>query len=697
MSDSVASVAESFIHDELTPREEATLRESIYSEVMTGDVDDDHHVPGGLNPFLTEPEEHDFQADSDPAGISLFAVLIERLLAKFECDIIDSKFTIISPGESSFTFYVGELSYAVESPATNPNPVPVEGNVGETRKVTVKNVKVTSKDLRPPHMHSPWPSAYSSNVPTERAASPASSSSSLDEDTQLLMSQSIACLPQRSSSPTSSVASSLYQSAISTADGPSEAEVDARQPNDRTPGDESRSAVMQASPSLLVTDAHFEETIFSLGSDTATIRLTTPSPTSSVQKEGMPPSDSTSKQPGDRVDNVKLSISVGIITSSIRARHLRAIMDMLERWNLYREPRRSAPPPSSESQPSALSLTVDGSVCVKGIVLVVLSARNTPEDLSTFYAHPLVPPSLSTAYVRVYIDSISCSFPRLILNGRVPAKRKDASQEASAAIVSLSISDVSVFAVQPSSGNEIIASPIMITDPLLTMQPLTSVPRAHPSYPETEQLPEFQTVDYTDEASWIHGVRPSFWRAKPKQRARSQHTRQTSHVTSNASEHGEASQPMAPPAVQFRLARSGDIEVKVVPLHLFLDLGQALQHGGVLAFVGELYLVVDGPPGEDFGRATDDEDGSDSSTPPATPRQPISTTEEFQQHERRRLERLVMADLDLDLKYDYKRERTKKFDGPRPNAGRRKVGLIYLQWTSFYFLCSVKRRPQGCL
>ncbi|KDQ33527.1 hypothetical protein PLEOSDRAFT_22057 [Pleurotus ostreatus PC15] len=612
LSDSVASVAESFIHDELTPREEATLRESIYSEVMTRDGEDDHHVPGGLNPFLTEPEEHDFQADSDPAGISLFAILIERLLAKFECDIADSKFTIISPGESSFTFYVGELTYAVESPATDPNtgvPVPVEGNVGETRKVTVKNVKVTSKDLRPPHMQSPWPSAYSSNAPTERAASPASSSSSLDEDTQLLMSQSIACLPQRSSSPTSSVASSMYQSAISAADEPSEADVD-RQPSDRSPGGESRSTIMQTSPPLPISDAHFEETIFSLGSDTATIRLTTPSPTSPAQSEGTSPLDSTSKQPSIRAENLKLSVSIGIITSSLRARHLRAVMDMLERWNLYRGPQRPTPTPPSESQPSALSLTVDGSVHVKGIALVVLPASNRPEDLSTFYARPLVPPSLSTAYVRVHIDSISCSFPHFILNDTT---------------VSLSISDFSVFAVQPSLGDEIIASPIMITDPLLIMQPPASAPRAHPSDPEIEQLPEFQTVDYTDEASWVHGVRPSFWRTKPKQRARSQHTRQTSHATSNASEHGEAPQPMTPPvtpAVQLRLSRSGDIEVKVVPLHLFLDLGQALQHGGVLAFVGELYTVVDGVPDADSGKVTDDEDGSDSSTPPATPRQP---------------------------------------------------------------------------
>ncbi|KAL4267314.1 Autophagy-related protein 2 [Pleurotus pulmonarius] len=671
LSDSVASVAESFIHDELTPREEATLRESIYSEVMTGDVDDDHHVPGGLNPFLTEPEEHDFPADSDPAGISLFAVLIERLLAKFECDITDSKFTIVSPGESSFTFYVGELSYAVESPGTDPNlgvPASVEGNVGETRKVTVKNVKVTSKDLRPPHMRSPWLSAYSSNAPTERAASPASSSSSLDEDTQLLMSQSIACLPQRPASPTSSVASSMYQSAISTADEPTEAN------DDRDTGGESRSTTMHTSPSLPVSVAHIEETIFSLGSDTTTIRLTTPSPTTSVQKEGTSPLDPTSKQPSVKADNLKLSVSIGIITSSLRARHLRAVMDMLERWSLYRGPRRPTPPPSSESQPSALSLTVDGSVHVKGIVLVFLPVSNTPEDLSSFYAHPLVPPSLSTAYVRVHIDGIACSSPHLILNGSAPPKRRDASREASTT-VALSVSDLSVFAVQPSSGSEIIASPIMITDPLLTMQPPTSASRAHPSDPEIEQLPEFQIVDYTDEASWIHGVRPSFWRTKPKQRTRSHHIRQASHATSNASEHGEASQPMAPlatPAIQVRLARSGDIEVKVVPLHLLLDLGQALQHGGVLAFVGELYPVVDGPPRPDSGRAMDDEDGSDSSTPPATPRQHSRTAEEFQERERRRLERLVMEDLDLDLKYDYRRERTKQSDSPKAKAGRRK-------------------------
>ena len=98
LADSVASAAESFIHDELTPREEATLRESFHPDLASSFYDHAQNVPGSIDPFLRGAEDEEFHSDADPAGVSMFATLIERLLARFEFDAVDTKITLIQPG-----------------------------------------------------------------------------------------------------------------------------------------------------------------------------------------------------------------------------------------------------------------------------------------------------------------------------------------------------------------------------------------------------------------------------------------------------------------------------------------------------------------------------------------------------------------------------------------------------------------------
>ena len=57
LADSVVSVAESFIHDELTPGEEATLRESFHPDLDISVTSTRENVPGGLDPFIAADEE----------------------------------------------------------------------------------------------------------------------------------------------------------------------------------------------------------------------------------------------------------------------------------------------------------------------------------------------------------------------------------------------------------------------------------------------------------------------------------------------------------------------------------------------------------------------------------------------------------------------------------------------------------------
>ncbi|KAI9064447.1 hypothetical protein FKP32DRAFT_1685733 [Trametes sanguinea] len=269
LAESVASVAETFIHEELSVREEATLRESFHPDLGRSAVDSqEDSLPGGLDPFISEEEVH--QHDSDPPGVSIFATLIERLLARFQFDATDTRITIVNPQEASFTVIIPEVRYSTDAQQTAASSSTNQSEAGEVRKVIVNGITVTTRSLRPvsprlpaavgtqppsptpaqdlmasspqstPPRVAPTPTSPTeghtqvvphgvvdgvpsmdetiterSPSPTVEPPSPPSDSSDMDEETQMFMSQSIASLPPRPSSPASSVSSSMYQSAIS--------------------------------------------------------------------------------------------------------------------------------------------------------------------------------------------------------------------------------------------------------------------------------------------------------------------------------------------------------------------------------------------------------------------------------------------------------------------------------------------------
>ena len=440
LAESVVSVAETFIHEELTPNEEATLRESIHPEFSAPSSPRQENLPGGLDPFLSEEEVH-FH-DADPPGVSIVATLIERLLARFQFDAADIRITIVNPQDASFTLIVPEIRYGTESQqnAAASSPLP-DVPTGEVRKVTISGVTLTTRCLRP---MSPQPLTSSSLVSTPKTMSPVaprsvvdspltashasvhslvasvpavelepsspySDSSSLDEDTQLYMSQSIAMLPPRPVSPTSSVASSMYQSAISTAGGdvaldeipeesasvtfdeavPSDTSSDLPEPvthrepevpavEEPVPLDppEPVLGISQPSPrpevkaldpptcsplrrpSAIRTVDIEDETILSLGSEPIELRLTTPPPSRSTQVPRPATSTTTTSQDQTHPteppiargrpkseDKVCVDLSIGLVACALTARQIRSIIDLAELWTSHSSPVAVVPEP----------------------------------------------------------------------------------------------------------------------------------------------------------------------------------------------------------------------------------------------------------------------------------------------------------------------------------------------------------------
>ncbi|KAI0748137.1 hypothetical protein C8Q80DRAFT_1120684 [Daedaleopsis nitida] len=825
LAESVASVAESFIHEELTPNEEATLRESIHPELSASSSSTfDDHVPGGLDPFFSEEEMH-FN-ESDPPGVSIFATLIERLLARFQFDATDTRITIVNPQQASFTLIIPEIRYATQTqdgparPSETPSSTSTDGRLsGETRRVTITGVTMTTRCLRPqsprpitprssfvdpatPNSTSPTTPVSTASIPEIRTpspetpfsmrslpppaqrivdtpfepepSSPYSDSSDLDEDTQMFMSQSIAMLPPRPVSPASSVASSMYQSAISTGEAdyplpdiPEEEESGSRSP---TPSRETFES--PASSPLVENLAHpstsspvidptvlashsptfsqprrrltirsvdiEDETILSLGSEPIELRITTPPPyrpapaprTAGAPSPSTPQENAPSRTAAPtRQDKVRIELSMGMIACAMSARQIRSVVDVADLWTFHSAPTRPSTGTGQTTDPSS-SLPFDdieGVVRVRGLMILLLpamrsSAANPDDALAEYFARPLVPPRLPRGYTRIHVDSVSSSWS---LKRPEPPKSKRATprREPPSISASFSIADVSAFAFIPRTGSigEMTASPILITDPYLPSQyPITHV---HPSPAATSEpspyLPTFDVADWTDPTQLSITTKLSLWRTKPAQATPS--ARATSYSgndegrfpspvpTSPPRHTGDFPKPSSPPAtrpipvalpsspgrlglaglspspgkgmqappkpsapalaVKFRSAHpkenrdAAEIQVTLAPLHVFLDTGLMLGRkedgkSEVLQFVEELAAAQSSTADRAEGAESPEEvyDEDDEDIQPSTPRisglKGLPNRETDEERERRRLEQLVLEDLDLG--YDYR-------------------------------------------
>ncbi|KAK0459804.1 uncharacterized protein EV420DRAFT_1629183 [Desarmillaria tabescens] len=656
---SVASVAETFIHDELTPREEFKLRESFYSEHS---IPDDPSVPGGLDPFITSPEYEDALPDIDPAGVSMFATLIERLLARFEFDATNTKITLMQPGRTSLTLSIADIRYRTEDRSDDEED-------GKVRSVSITGITVSARNLRPAFdisssslsirpVSSPTSTLQSSSS-TPRCPSPTSSSSSLDEDTQIAMSQSLAFLPPRPSSPASSVASSMYQSAVSMQ---LEHTADIQAP---PPELSDQSDLGQAKDDdAIEQDEHI---ILSFGPDPISLRLTTPgcSPT----RENIASNE-----------NFKFSVTAGIIACSFRAWHVRSIMDIANVWTSHQRP---SAPPAAETLPSSppLAMGLEVALNVRGLIILFLPSTSPDAALARngiagFFERPLVPPKLPQGYLRFHVEGISCS-GEISLGSTEAARssslkgKKNASSTSST--LSVSLDEISAFAFRSSepSSQDAYATPILITD--FHLPESYHVPHQHPNpiskCGECPELPSFDILDWTDDRHHLNGMRLSQWRTKHRHRSEKP-TEPSSHPAVIMS----MSQGLSPSEREKdRKFHQTNVEVKILPLHVFVDLRQILATSCMMEFLDELTTSHTSSTLDDedrFDNDSGDEDAGDAEgdTPPATPHGGILRLKEREaERERRRLEQLVLKDLDLDFDYQ-----TQKLPGIEQKRSARK-------------------------
>ncbi|TFK42519.1 hypothetical protein BDQ12DRAFT_703030 [Crucibulum laeve] len=693
LADSVASVAESFVQEGLSPGETETLWQSFHSNLASSQILEENNVPGGLDPFLTLSEEDSHAHDVDPAGVSVFATLIERLLARFEFDAEDIRVTLVDPENMSITASFSNITYKTGSGNTERSSAGEEKPIkGQIRTLSVSGFSISSRPLQSARLTSLAADALSSNTPiahdSPRSASPGSSSSSMDEEIQFSMSQSLAFLPPRAPSPANSVASSMYQSAISTS------------PEEEIP---TRSIHMRDLPATDTIDLHegsvdaeddssSEQWLLSFGSSPIIIQLLTPSPS----LEGVEDAQAATRNKADQKDALDFSVSIGVVACALRAWQVCGLIKLANRFSTN----ISKPSPAPKKPgPPAFDMNYNVNISMRGFVLLLLPSPRISFDgtrsIETFFNHPLVPPRLSHGYVRVYLEGFSACITSSGTNiqAKPKARRINFNDTAAVLAASLSLKDLNVFLFEsPSSEGErdMTASPFLFVDPHLPAQYDRS--HIHPDDLTSagySKLPSFEILDWTDKRHGVNGTRLSLWRTKARYQGNkldyssrsppnlqgiapsSSSPRMRKEVNNSAipllsSTNPAVSVTLKRPLVSAK-AKSGseraEIEATVAPIHICVDLMQILANVELDLFLNEAtaFEYDKGNTGDstDSASTTDAED-----TPPATPR---ARNDHERENERQRLERLVLEDLDLD--YDYRGERkATKASKSRPGA-----------------------------
>ena len=591
-----------------------------------------------------------------------------------------------------------------------------------------------------------------------------------------MMSQSIAVLPPRPVSPATSVASSMYQSAVSTSPvtsslrGSSSPQTESPPTVELPPGIRTlnREAPLQVAPpphiaSIPEVD---DEVIVSFGADPVSVRLFTPAPVSTPAPAPAPGRPSSSRpSEGSKAshrrtssaraadDKLRVNVDVGLVALALNARHVRSILDIADVWALHSPP--PVRPTSSDSAttagPSAVP-ALDVQFRLRGIVLLLLPPTSTPSleyvnDVSDFFARPLVPPKMPHGYVRAHLEELVVAATVLPASvertesARVQGRKRTTKARGESNVnlsVNFTLTELSVFSLllqpnhdSPSSPAELYAYPILITDPNLRSQ----YPRDHSNTPSPDVhntlMPTFEVIDWTDPTRRSTSAKLSIWRSRavqhplPRQdsagprsppRAQPGMPSSVSPPTPRAMPRflstspgqvgigrpslGSGGVPLRPPGpavvAKFRShsarrEEGQEVEVSFEPLHVFLDLGLLLGRGpgreesATMAFLREVATPSKSVFAQTCGSSVpsdsaDSDMEDDADTPPATPRAGMEfgmRSPEQQQEERRRLEQLVLDDLDLG--YDY-RQKPKSED---PAAERvkdwRKVRILHVE------------------
>ena len=452
LANSVAVMAESFIQDELDDRDTAALRDSLYERdpILNPFLQDP--LPGSMDPFLEQSTTMTDSVEGDPEGISIFARLIERLLARFNFDATDIRVAFVHPNHAVYTCSIGNIQYSTED---KPHVVPGHPDSPVNCQTRSLGITQVSFSVKPIHIRD---DAQARSSPT-----PYDSDSEMDDEAQMAMSQSILSLPMHSRaekpmsltlSTISSAASSMYESAISAVElPPSPSHVP--QPTDTTLADEPD----ETQPILT-----FVEPI--------SLQLTTPPPYLAPR-----PSSVELAEAGKPIDDkLKFRVSLGAIAISINTQSLRLIMGTtksLQAASPPTKPANKSPRQTEDSSPNVLD-NLECSLDCNFIVLLLHPSNSWPscqKEATTFHSHPLTPPRIPSGFVRICIESIDSTFsaPKSHSSRTRPQQSPTLSEQ----IATCTIRDISILAFHSISGlldnQPNLCSPIIITDPFLQL------------------------------------------------------------------------------------------------------------------------------------------------------------------------------------------------------------------------------------
>ena len=620
LAESVTSMAESFVHDELSNGESEALRQGLNITLSPRP-----NPPGSIDPFLStedldsqshlrEPDEEGDGADPSTQGVSLIATLIERILARFEFDASDITIRLVLPKKAEFTLRLGQITYSTET-TVDPSAIhDKEADGGEVRTVRVFGVTILTRDIQPS-------SAPSSTPSRRRSASPYSSSSSSEENDEamMMMSQSLASLPPvRSISPESS----MYHSATSSVRSPSP----------------------ETAPQIEGVES-MEEKILSLGqgSDPLVFRLVTPRLiVPSMEPEfnnGLKDTGSPSHLHAE--NKIRLTVTTGPVAVALNPIHARSLLYLASALTTSKSMDES---PSVPQAPSVNNIDVAFHVkCVTVLLLrspspiltSQLAANDTLHDF--FLARYALSSFPRIPHFRAQFDGLDISFtphPSSAITSHNRHTRDSASNtipDTSKQIFKATLADLSMFAISTSTNRSWTVSPVLISDPNLATQ-----------YDHDTKYPSFDVVDWTNSRDASTSGKVSQWRIRPSQTKR----KSADIVPPSATRSSRMSHP---PTVQARFGsptaeQAGLREVDVVPLHVFVDLGII---EGAIDFVTVLTTLPTSSGSENAsgGHGLDTDE-----TPPATPRAGGFTGwQQFNnEKERKRLEDLVMDDFGVN-------------------------------------------------
>jgi autophagy-related protein 2 len=285
----------------------------------------------------------------------------------------------------------------------------------------------------------------------------------------------------------------------------------------------------------------------------------------------------------------------------------------------------------------------------------------------------------------------------------------------SALTIVLTLNDISAFVLlaipqSASQDKEVSATPILITDNNLPTQ-YASIhihPNSHTIFAEGHdypQLADFGILDWTAEENRMNSTKISTWRTKIRPKTSKRRESQTGVGVGMSSSPNKFNsipqvasgfdaqileQTSNPPAIvanaKFTLLAStkeqaggpemdNRVEVDVVPLHIYVDLGLALG-GDALEFLNG---VAGGDANAMEASREDDEDNSGDEWVggimlPSSGRKHSITEHEL---ERQRLEKSVLEDLDLEIDYRDGRPSGKLRSSVSRGESTRKVRINY--------------------